>query len=117
MNKFFVSIIVLASMLCAGWASAECVEPVDVVLPDGVTATTAEMVEGQANVKQYVIDAQAFLACMDEQEQEQASADTVTEDDKKANVARYNTTVDRMQAAAQGFNEQIKAYKEVQAAE
>lgn len=115
MNKFFVSIIVLASMLCAGWASAECVEPVDVVLPDGVTATTAEMVEGQANVKQYVIDAQAFLACMDEQEQ--ASADTVTEDDKKANVARYNTTVDRMQAAAQGFNEQIKAYKEVQAAE
>ena len=114
MNKFFVSIIVLAGMLYAGWASAECLEPVDVVLPDGVTATTAEMVEGQANVKQYVIDAQAFLACMDEQEQ--ASADTATEDDKKASVARYNATVDKMQAAAQGFNEQIKAYKEVQAA-
>lgn len=115
MKKFLLPLLALSAVICAASATAECVEPADVSLPDGGTATTEEMVTGQANVKQYVIDAQAFLACMDEHEK--AVADTATEEMKRENVERYNAMVDKMQAAAQGFNEQIKIYKAAQAAQ
>jgi len=91
----------------------ECEEPAEVALPDGAAASTEEMVAGQQAVKQYIADGEEFLGCMEAFEQ--ANIDELTDEQKKANVERYNAVVDKLQQVAQGFNEQIKAYKEAQA--
>lgn len=105
---------VLFCALGAGTGFAQsCVEPADVALPDGASATTEEMVAGQKAVKKYIADGEVFLGCMEEAEK--ANAETLTDEEKKANVERYNAVVDKMQLLAQNFNEQIKAYKAAQA--
>ena len=113
MQKLIVVLSLVASLFISAGVRAECSEPQDVAMPDGETASTEEMVAGQKAVKQYVADGQAFLDCMTELETK--TADTASEEEKKNNVVRYNTVVDKMQAAAEGFNAQIKAYKTAQA--
>lgn len=93
--------------------AAECSEPGNVMLPDGATATTDEMVAGQQAVKKYIADGEAFLSCLEDVEKN--SGDQMSDEVKKSNVERYNAVVDQMQVLAQNFNEQIKAYKAAQA--
>lgn len=112
MKIFPLSAIILGSALTSTLAfSNTCSEPATVQLPDGATATTEQMVAGQKQVKQYVADAEAFLACLEQSEA--AAGETLTEEQQQANVALYNAVVDKMEGLAQGFNEQIQAYKAV----
>ena len=92
---------------------AECKEPIEVDLPDGATATTEQMIEGQKGVKAYLADGDVFLSCMEKQAKKQS--DDVTEEQKKADLDRYNAVVDKMQQMGASFNAQIKAYKAAQA--
>jgi hypothetical protein len=89
--------------------ASQCTEPEDVSIPDGSTASTEEMLAGQAAVKEYVRLGEAFLSCMDTQTSE--SSEELSDEQKQADRARYNALVDKMQAAGQAFNDQIKAYK------
>lgn len=114
MNRLLITVAFTLCTLMTGAVKAqECEEPGDVALPDGASATTEEMVAGQQAVKQYIADGEAFLGCMEEAEK--ANAEMLTDEQKKANVERYNAVVDKMQLLAQNFNEQIKAYKAAQA--
>ncbi|MCF7981945.1 MAG: hypothetical protein K9K86_08165 [Pseudomonadales bacterium] len=114
MKKILAPVTFALCAFCASYTFAEsCSEPSDVQLPDGASATTDEMVAGQQAVKKYIADGEAFLGCMEEAEE--ANADSLSDEVKKANVERYNAVVDKMQVLAQNFNEQIKAYKAAQA--
>lgn len=113
MKKILIPITLAATMGAGHVFAGACAEPADVELPDGATATTDDMVAGQKAVKTYIADGEAFLACMEQEEKSQV--EELTDEQKKANVERYNAVVDKMQLLAQGFNDQIKAYKAAQA--
>jgi hypothetical protein len=112
------SALVLAGMLTAGFASAECVYPkAPASIPDGKTATEEEMISGMKAVKEYNAQVTAYLSCLDMQMQTDISAagaeappETIAQI-KAINAKRHNAAVEELESHAARFNEQVKAYK------
>jgi outer membrane murein-binding lipoprotein Lpp len=112
------SALVLAGMLIAGFANAECVYPkAPASIPDGKTATEEEMVTGMKAVKEYNGQVTAYLNCLDMQMQTDISAagaeaprETIAQI-KAINAKRHNAAVEELESHATRFNEQVKAYK------
>ena len=92
-------------------AFAACPFPKEVSVPDGATATTDEMVEAQARVKQYMAEMEGYLDCLDREEA--SISEKQTPEAKALHVQRHNAAVDAMESVAAQFNEQIRAYKQV----
>ena len=88
---------------------AACPYPDDVRIPDGSTATEAEMLDGQKLVKAYIADMEEYLECLDQEAS--ALGDSETEDQKAMHVKRHNAAVAAMEKVAASFNEQIRSYK------
>jgi hypothetical protein len=110
--------LVVAGLLCAGFANAECVYPkAPASIPDGKTATEEEMISGMRAVKEYNTQVTAYLNCLDMQMQTDISAagteappETVAQI-KAINAKRHNAAVEELESHAARFNEQVKAYK------
>jgi hypothetical protein len=89
-------------------------------IPDGSTATLAEMVAAQKAVKQFDEEINAYTACIKLEESAQLKGDKLTADQKKAIEAQQaqknNAAVDQDQAIADRFNEQIRIFKAKSAA-
>ncbi|MEC9359978.1 MAG: hypothetical protein VX836_19170 [Pseudomonadota bacterium] len=99
-------------------AGAECIKPdPTVVIPDGSTATQAEMVEAQAAFKTYDGKVKAFVDCLNAQERAVLvdRADSLDKDEAQEIHERYAGQVNEIVAYEEGlaerFNAQIKAYK------
>lgn len=107
MNPLFVREAVLGLVLTAGQAfAADCSHDEAPALPDGATSTVEQMVEAQGQVKSYVASVEDYLACMD------AAIEQIEDEDAKAEmISVRNTVFDEMEGIANGFNDQIKAYK------
>lgn len=109
---------VLAMLMGAGMANAECVYPkVPSAMPDGNTATEQEMVEGMKAVKAYNGEVSAYLSCLDMEMQAridaagaEAPADQIAQI-KAIQAKRHNAAVEELEAHAARFNEQVKAFK------
>jgi hypothetical protein len=84
-------------------------------LPDGATATMAEMVAAQKAVKTFDEAITAYTACIKLEEDAQLKGDKLTAEQKKAIEAQQaqknNAAVDEDQAIADRFNEQIRIFK------
>lgn len=114
----FASAFVVAGLLTAGFANAECVYPkAPASIPDGKTATEEEMLTGMRAVKEYNTQVTAYLNCLDMQMQTDISAagteappETVAQI-KAINAKRHNAAVEELESHASRFNEQVKAYK------
>lgn len=114
----FVSGFMLAALLSVGVANAECVYPkAPSGMPDGRTATEAEMIDGMKAVKAYNNEVTAYLNCLDLEMQAridaagaEAPADQVAQI-KSMQAKRHNAAVEELEAHAARFNEQVKAYK------
>jgi hypothetical protein len=98
-------------------AQAECVYPdQEVRMPDGTTATQADMIDTQKAVKAYMADMEAYLACLKE-EHAAAMAEMGEEDAEAAAkreamfTKRHDAAVDQMHLLGARFNEQVRAYK------
>jgi hypothetical protein len=76
-------------------------------LPDGSTATQAEMVSGQTLVRAYVTSGETYLACLggiiDTKER--------SAEDRNAAVAEHNRMVGSMEQVAAAFNAQVRIFK------
>lgn len=87
-------------------------------LPDGAVASKEEMLEGQKTVNQYMEEAQAYVECMDTNEEEEMKEMMALEEaarKKKAeelNKKRQdrNAVVTQMQRTADRFNKQLDEY-------
>jgi polyisoprenoid-binding protein YceI len=106
-----LALMVLAAALAPA-ARAACEYPADVTVPEGKSATQEEITAASAAVKKYLADMEAYTACLD------AEAATVpveqqTPEIKAMHVKRYNAAVDAMEATANAFNEQLRAFKAV----
>lgn len=111
---------VFAMLAVFGTASADaaCIYPrAPEALPDGRTATYDEMVAGQAAVKGFDADVTAYNVCL-QMEMETLLANNPEFDEARRGeiaamyIKKNNAAVDEVQALADRFNEQLRAFKE-----
>jgi len=120
----FLVVLGLSAALCAVRAAhADCsYPPPPDHLPDGNTATMAEMIAGQKAVKDYDKAINAYVACLqlehDDAVQKAGDKEKMTKE-QKANLARdeavevqkHNAAIDQLQSIADRFNEQVRVFK------
>jgi predicted secreted acid phosphatase len=103
------ALMVLATCLSPA-AQAACEYPAEVKIPDGKSATQAEFTAASATVKKYLADMEAYTACLDA-EQAALPPEQQSTEGKAMHVKKYNAAVDAMEATANAFNEQLRAFK------
>jgi hypothetical protein len=86
-------------------AHADCVlPPAPSKIPDGKTASEQEMVTAMQTLKEYNLDVDTYLKCLDfEAKQNRLSSG----DQEKM----HNAAVDALQKVASKFNEQVRTFK------
>ena len=105
MRLLLAGIPLLATL--AGGVEAACSKDAAPAIPDGKSATEADMGAAQAAVKAYIASANAFLSCV----QKAIDSGTTAKAEKAALNKQYNATVDEMNGVATQFNASIKAFK------
>ncbi|MFU8814931.1 MAG: hypothetical protein ACNA7W_06280 [Pseudomonadales bacterium] len=108
--------IVLAAALLslAGIAQAgeldisHCKFPEMPVVPDGSTASEAEMGQAGAEVRSFVAGTQSSLECLAATEAEME--EELTAEQQAQLVALYNAGVDQMTAVAENYNAQVREF-------
>jgi len=118
MTKTTVAAALLAGLLGASAASAECSYPkAPSGLPDGKNATQEEMVGGMKAIKEYNANVSTYLSCLETEMNtriEAAGADAPAdqvEQIKAIHTKRHNAAVEELEQNAARFNEQVKVYK------
>lgn len=109
MSRFTPLAIALSLAAAAPAAFAACTYPPEVTVPDGKTATKADMQAANAAVKDYMAKVEDYLACLDKEEAD--LGDAVTEEQKQIHTSRHNAAVDALNAVAARYNEQVQAFK------
>ena len=71
------------------------------------------MLSVQSTVEAYISDTQAFLDCL--LEAEKAQGETLTFEQEKQSITRYNLAIARMEGLVESFNQQLRAYKRANA--
>ena len=77
------------------------------VIPDGTAATYEEMSTASADVKNFQARANGYLECLNRKFSVQTTPEAGIEHDR-----RHNLAVDQMEAVADRFNVELKAYRE-----
>lgn len=101
--------ILTAAFLASFSAAAQCERPTEPIIPDGASATKADIASAFRGVKQYQADLVIFRDCLDRERL--AFGDAATPDVLAVLMQRYNATVESEEAVAAEFNMQYKAYK------
>lgn len=108
-----VAVIAVAALTAASHAAeldlAHCKFPEPPVVPDGSVATEAEMGQAGSDVREFVSGMQSSLECLTSVET--SMGDAITEEQQAQLVAIYNNGVDQMNAVAQNYNQQVRAFK------
>ena len=103
-----------------GVHAQDCEYPKNVTMPNGKTATKEDMLAGQKDVKTYITAAENYLTCIEEREKETEASSTLPADDpvnmerKALWSKRHNAMVSEMEAVADNFNVEVRAYKAAQ---
>ena len=107
-SPFSIGLLLLAFSLQP--VAQACDYPADLTIPDGKTATQAEITAASAAVKKYLADMEAYTGCLDA-EFAALPVEQQTPEAKVLQVKKYNAAVDAMEAEAAAFNEQLRAFK------
>ena len=103
-------VIFLCAALASANVSARCVYPEKPKnLPDGNTATEAQMLESNKTVMTYRDDMQVFLNCLNDKAE---SLNPETENNQIEILgARHDAAFDELTAVATKFNEAVRIFK------
>jgi len=95
----------LAAVICVSPAWSGCtLPPAPSKVPDGTSATEAEMVAAMQTLKHYNTDVDNYVKCLEfEANQNRLSRDEQTR--------QHNAAIDGLQAIAAKFNEQVRLFK------
>lgn len=102
-------------LLLAGIAQAaemdisHCKFPDAPEVPNGAEATETELGEAGVAVREFVSEIQSSLECLTAVET--SMGEEITEEQQAELVAIYNNGVDQMQAVAENYNAQVRAFK------
>jgi DNA repair ATPase RecN len=108
-NTNLIAVLFLAANLAPA-AQAACEYPADVKIPDGKSATQEDISAASAAVKKYLGEMEAYMDCIDA-DAAAVPVEEQTPEAKALHVKRYNAAVDAMEATANSFNEQLRAFK------
>lgn len=97
-KAILITTILSAFLVPAAFAGCEQGEPP--ALPDGSTATEAQMADAVKAVKSYIAATEEYQACL-----------TAEGKRGKMDVEGYNKSTERMEKLAANFNKQLKAFK------
>ena len=116
--KSLLAAVAVAATVLAPAAYADCTYPQPPShIPDGNTATMAEMLAGQKAVQSYNEEMTAYLSCIKlERDSRVAQAgDKLTKQQKQEleaiEIQKNNAAVDQLHAVADQFNAQVKIFK------
>jgi hypothetical protein len=102
--------IALASFSIA--AHADCPYPrAPAVMPDGKTASEAEMIAAMKAFQAYNDEVTAFGVCLDQETKTKSTGTAQLMQLKTLQMKKHNAAVDELQAKAKLFNEQVRIYK------
>ncbi len=93
----------------SGEVSGKCKYPKQPEIPNGRTASEAELVAAQKKMKAYIAEGDEYIACIGKVEESWGAE--ASEDQKSIIVLFNNKVVDDMQAVADLFNAAVRAYK------
>lgn len=99
-----------AFLALSSTAGLACDYPADIKVPNGKTATDAEMTAARDAVKKYMADMDTYMDCIDK-EAAALPADQQTAEQKALTVKRHNAAVDAEQNVANQFNDALRAFK------
>jgi len=103
---------VLLALVCASGPQAfACENPPMVAIPQGASSTREELLQAQEAVKAYLAAMQSYLICV--QEEQTAAGENSPTEYRALMVKRQQTAIDEMETVAALFNEQIRAFREV----
>ena len=117
MKTTLLSLATVSAMTLSMAAGAECIYPRIVTqIPDGSTATQEEIVTAMNAVKKYNQEINAYLNCLEMESETQIAAlgEATPEQIKQIKgiqMAKHNAAVDELEAYANRFNTQLKAFK------
>ena len=114
--KKFPEFIVGACLVFGAPLALACDYPKRVDIPNGMTATKEELLQGQRDVKAYVAAMEEYLDCIvnDEKTARSSMDDLEPEVEQQREDMlnkKYNAAVDEMETVAAAFNTQVQAYK------
>ena len=116
--KSILAAVAIAATVLAPAAYADCTYPqAPTQLPDGSTATLAEMLAAQKVVQSYNEEMTAYLSCIKlERDSRVAQAgDKLTKQQKQEmeaiEIQKNNAAVDQLHSVADRFNAQVKIFK------
>jgi hypothetical protein len=92
-----------------GDVADKCQYPKQPEIPNGRTASEAELLAAQGNMKAYMAEGDEYIACINKEEE--SWGEEATEEQKAMVVLFNNKVVDDMQAVADLFNSAVRAYK------
>ena len=102
--------IALASFSIA--AHADCTYPkAPTAMPDGKTASEAEMLDAMKAFKAYNDEVTSFGSCLDLETKNKAAGTAQLMQLKTLQMKKHNAAVDELQAKAKVFNEQVRLFK------
>ncbi len=101
--------ILTAAILASFSAAAQCERPTEPIIPNGVTATKAEIGSAFKAVNEFQTDLGIFRDCLDREQL--AYGDALPPDIFEVIRQRYDASVDSEEAVATEFNIQFRAYK------
>ena len=93
----------------SGEVSGKCQYPKQPEIPNGRTASEAELIEAQGNMKAYMSEGDEYIACITSVEE--SWGDDASDEQRAIIVLFNNKVVDDMQAVADLFNSAVRAYK------
>lgn len=93
-------------------AQAECAFPkAPATIPDGKTASEAEMIAAMQAFKAYNDEVTSFGACLEEETKSKAAGTAQLMQLKTMQTKKHNAAIDELQAKAKLFNEQVRVFK------
>lgn len=113
MNKTLTTILLSALFIAAPALACDYPERPDI--PDGTTATKDQMLEASTKIKEYLVNVDTYLTCIEDAEKEAVAA---MEDPSPEELQRRGEMLDSRFSAAneekalvgEMFNQQVRAY-------
>lgn len=91
---------------------ADCAYPkAPAVIPNGSTATEAEMVGAMQAFKAYDADVNAYGACLEEETKAKSAGSAQLMQLKTMQTKKLNAAIAELQVKAKEFNDQVKVFK------
>jgi len=108
--RFTNALATIGIALSASLAHAvDCTAPDAPAVPAGKHASQKEMLEAQRRVKDYVAEAEQYIACL--KAEEQALGEDASKEQRLKIVGLYNEMVDEMKATSDEFNTSVQAFQ------